>query len=418
MENKKSIILISLIAFIIMLGGGTVAPLLASYAEGLGASGVWIGLLLGALYISRIFLGVPVGRMADRKGPKKMLIFSICIYPFVAALYWLSNNLVMLLCARLLQGVASVTMLPMAMTYMSAISPRGKEGQYLGFYNTMVYIGYGLGPILGGWMADQFSMKAAFIFLLVQALLALCIVFFLPETTLHLKREKDENPPGGETVNASKAEIEANRETQDGKAGLKKPWNSAGVMALAILNFVIAVLSMHNVSFFTIFIKGKEFGFLSVGFLIALNNLLIGVLQIPFGKVADKYNKYALILISTIVIIVALFIFPLAGSFTVFVILITCMGLANANLLAATSGLSAQLGKKWGLGTSMGFLGAANSLGMIIGPLLSGLVLDKFSIEYTFYFIGLLWTAGLISFLGFWFKEKSRDEKVVSVAAN
>lgn len=381
---KKSGILLCIAVFILVIGTGIVAPLLAPYANNIGASSIWIGLLFSGFYIVRLIVGTPIGWLADKQGPKSVLVYSLLLYPFIALAYWSAGSTETLLFARLLHGLASAMMLPMAMAYIGEISPHGQEGRYMGVYNTFLFIAGGIGPIAGGFLADQFGTSNAFLSLFILAVPSLGIALLLPSvgksSTKEVKSKEKIHPPRSK----------------------RRFWKHPGLMSLAAMNVVFAVLNVFLVSFFTLFAQSKGLSLLAVGFLIALNSIAIGAIQVPLGRLADRFDKYKLVLVSGITTIIILMIFPLAQSFITIAVLMVLVGITSAITLAATSALSTILGRDTGMGGVMGFLGSATSLGMVIGPMASGWLVYRFNIASTFYFSGAIWLLGIGFFAVFW----------------
>ncbi|KGP77753.1 MULTISPECIES: MFS transporter [Paenibacillus] len=383
---KKNIIFLCLSVFILVVGTGIVAPLLAPYAKNLGATGLWVGTLYSGFYVVRLLIGTPIGRLADKKGPKAILIYSLILYPFIALSYGLASSIAGLLGARLLHGVASAMMLPMAMAYMGEISPKGQEGKYMGIYNTAIFLANGLGPFLGGYISVQYGTQNAFFSLLGLAVIALVIVFALPSS----RAKKETNVADLNETNSERTHLK------------RSPWRHPGILALSSVNVIVAVLSMFMISFFTLYAQSRGLNALMIGFLIALNNIIIGATQVPLGWVVDRFNKMKLILISAMLTTILLMMFPSMHSLWTIALLMIGTGLTSAVTLASSSALSTVLGREAGMGATMGFLGSATSLGMIVGPLTSGILMDTFQIDTTFYFSGFLWILGTLVFYVLW----------------
>ncbi|CAM4439439.1 MFS transporter [Paenibacillus tarimensis] len=398
---KRQIILLCLSVFILVAGTGIVAPLLAPYAKDLGATGLWVGMLYSGFYVVRLLIGTPIGRLADAKGPKAILTYSLILYPFIALSYGLAGSIAGLLGARLLHGVASAMMLPMAMAYMGEISAAGKEGKYMGLYNTSIFVANGVGPLLGGTIAEHYGMQTAFFSLLGLALAALVIVAFLPSS------RANEHPEAQQQEAEQEEQVPAARRPVS-------PWRHPGVLALASINVVVAVLSMFMVSFFTLYAASRGLSIAAIGFLIALNNIIIGATQVPLGWVVDRYDKVRLVVMSSVLTIILLIMFPSAYALWSISLLMVGTGLASAVTLAASSAMAAVLGRQAGMGSTMGFLGSASSLGMVIGPLASGFLMDSFHIDTTFYFSGLMWAVGTAVFCLCW-AAHSRSAKIKAI---
>lgn len=394
MVTKKNTILLCLSVFLLVVGTGVVAPLLAPFAKDIGATGIWVGMLYSGFYMVRLVIGTPIGRLSDTKGPKAILTYSLLLYPLIGLSYALASNFASLLGARLLHGVASAMMLPMAMAYMAEISPRGREGKYMGIYNTLIFIANGAGPLLGGYLAANYGTQQAFFSLCILSVCSLMIIFLLPSSR---KTTLDHENASSHAQNASPPKV--------------KVWNNRGVLALAVINVIVAVLSIFMVSFFTLYADSRHLNEFAIGFLIALNNIVIGASQLPLGWMVDRYNKVKLVIISALLTVVILSLFPWVHALWSIALLMILVGLSSAVTLASSSALSAVIGRTSGMGVTMGFLGSATSLGMVIGPLLSGLLVDLYQIEITFYFSALLWALGTAAFAVLWSQYSHRALK-------
>ena len=66
------------------------------------------------------------------------------------------------------------------------------------------------------------------------------------------------------------------------------------------------------------------------------------------------------------------------------------MAVANAAALSSGFVLAGRIGYQLGMGSVMGFLDTARSLGFMISPIILGIVYDRFGIAPVFYFGGLM----------------------------
>jgi MFS transporter, DHA1 family, multidrug resistance protein len=363
------------IVFVLTIGTGIVAPLLAPYSKGLGATGLWIGIIYSGFYMVRFLVGTPIGRLADRYGPKGILTISMSIYPFIAFSYYLSDSLITLLGARLLHGLASAMLLPMAMTYIGEVTPKGREGSNMGIYNTVLFLANGVGPILGGMIANWWGIKEAFLLLLILALLTLG----LTATTLTSTRK------GTSTI--------INRTVAHAETGVigRSLWKNGRVLALSSIYFISAVLTMFIVSFFPIYGIEKGFSIIQVGMLIATYNITVGTCQIPFGRMADKYNKTKMLIYSSLLNAILFSVIPIVDNLFIISLIVFLFSIVTAVVIASSSAVATETGRRYGMGKIMGFLSSATSLGMVFGPLFSGLIMDVTDSDWLLVAIGGGW---------------------------
>lgn len=111
-------------------------------------------------YIIASAVVIPItGWLADRVGARRLFISSTVMFIIASMLCGISTNLAQMVAFRLIQGVAGAFMLPLAQTAMLDLSPRSKHGQAMAIYGMGVMVGPVLGPVLGGWLTDNFSWR-------------------------------------------------------------------------------------------------------------------------------------------------------------------------------------------------------------------------------------------------------------------
>jgi MFS family permease len=67
-----------------------------------------------------------------------------------------------LIVVRFLQGIASAMIMPVTQAYVGDITPDGGEGFVMGLFNMSVFLGLSIGPLLGGFISESYSLHAAF----------------------------------------------------------------------------------------------------------------------------------------------------------------------------------------------------------------------------------------------------------------
>ncbi|TCL54032.1 putative MFS family arabinose efflux permease [Hydrogenispora ethanolica] len=380
---RKEIILLLAAVFLLVLGACIVGTILTPYAESLGAGGVVIGAMAGSLYIVRLFVGTPIGRLADRRGTLAVLRYSLMLYPLVAVAYWLAGNVPVLIAARLLHGLASAMMLPMAMAYMGEVSPAGREGYYMGLYNTVTMVAGGVGPQAATIIAARYGNRATFFTLFVFALLSLVIFLLL--------RRREER-----------------RDTSRQSAAVREPLctrellRNRGLLAVCSVNMAFAVISCLMGFFFILYPPTRGISLVLTGTIIAVYNVTSGLAQIPLGRFADRYDKFRQILGAGIATAAILVFFPFVSHGWAMMLLMAVLAVCSAVLLSASSACATILGRSAGMGSTMGFLGTANSVGMALGSLVLSLMPQRFGIESLFYLAAGITLGCTLLFAALW----------------
>jgi MFS family permease len=127
-----------------------------------------------------------------------------------------------------------------------------------------------------------------------------------------------------------------------------------------------------------------------IGMVIASGILLTAFLQMPFGRVADKVDRKLLVTAGSVLYFVLVPLIPLTRNFPQLLTLNAALGFLGAISLPAASALTVTEGKQFGMGTAMAIFNVAMSAGLGIGPLVSGTILDLWSLPGVFYACALL----------------------------
>jgi len=133
--DKKIFAAIFFSIFGAVMGVGIVVPLLPVYAEDLGASGFYIGLIFASFSLSRTFLLPVFGTLSDRTGRKPYITAGLFGYTLVAVAFIYSHTVSGLIWLRFLQGIASAMIMPVAQAYIGDITPKNREGFTMGLFN-------------------------------------------------------------------------------------------------------------------------------------------------------------------------------------------------------------------------------------------------------------------------------------------
>jgi MFS family permease len=148
--------------FATVTGVGIVVPLLPVYAHHAGASGFAIGLIFGSFSLSRTLFLPYFGRLSDRKGRKPLIVPGLLAYALISVFFIASTSVTSLIVIRFFQGIASAALMPVIQAYVGDITPRGREGVTLGFFNLSMFLGLSFGPLIGGAIRDSWGLQSAF----------------------------------------------------------------------------------------------------------------------------------------------------------------------------------------------------------------------------------------------------------------
>ena len=145
-----------------------------------------------------------------------------------------------------------------------------------------------------------------------------------------------------------------------------------------------------------------------IGIIMSTAILTAGLLQIPFGKIADSHTQLGKILQSSVGIAVsmlALFTLPFCPDFKALFLAGFFMGLGAAIYGPALSGISVKIGQRIGMGSWLGIFWAVMSVGLVFAPLAAGIIMDSFGVDSVFYSFGIFAFFGLL-FCGYYIRKR------------
>ena len=344
--------------FIAMMGVGFVIPFLPIFARDLGASGVAIGLLVAGFSLSMGVVQPLAGAFSDSHGRKRFLFAGLAIFAVCGFAYTFTDSVLDIMAVRFVQGIGAGMIFPVAMAYMADWAPPQYEGRYMGLFNMSLLAGIGSGPVLGGILNDLFGIKAAFFGMGFASTIALFLVMVaLPESRARAT-DKESTP----LLAVFRSIIKDGR--MRGVLLVR-----VSMMLAMVSSFVFLPVMMSKV---------LQASSTMIGIVITSRTLVSAVLQFPCGWLADRYNRVILTIISVLSVAGIVSVLGFSTEVWHVMILFILMGVGEALFLPTTSALAMEGGQEFGMGATMGVFNTALTLGMFVGSISAGFLIDQF----------------------------------------
>lgn len=141
----------------------TIANVALPYMQGsVSASSAQINWVLTSYIVAAAIMTPPSGFLANRFGRKRVLMVAIAGFLAASVLCGLAQSLVQIVEFRLLQGFFGAALVPIAQSILLDIYTPEERGLAMAFFGVSVMVAPVLGPVIGGWLTDQFSCRWVF----------------------------------------------------------------------------------------------------------------------------------------------------------------------------------------------------------------------------------------------------------------
>jgi MFS family permease len=168
---------LNVVGFSLMMGMSLPASLLSILANDLDPSGVLVGLVVSAWFLSRIFLELPAGIISDMIGRRRLLLFGIamsCIGPILCSQ---ADNIWLLIIGRGIWGLGTAFYFMNNMALLMDILPAETRGRTLGLFQGIEFVGSFIGAPIGAFLSLYMSYNQVFYFTLLLTLFSLFIAW-------------------------------------------------------------------------------------------------------------------------------------------------------------------------------------------------------------------------------------------------
>lgn len=347
------------------------------------------------LYLSYLIIGIIIGILSDRWGKRK--VFIILGSGGSIIFFWLMPLTLIypvLLVFRFCQGAFTVMAWQVVMTLILDLSTTKNRGRNMGLFGIFLVAAMGLGPVLGGFLA-----RIGVFFPYYFAMILSGIVFIL---SLVLLKEPSEIKKQQPTLKQSFSII--NRHPK--------------LIIPGVFNFVDR-FHMGFIIFITPFFLQNVLGLGPElrGMVLGIYALPVMFLQYPMGKLSDRIGRYKPLLVGSLAYGIILSIIGYLGSFH-FVILIAlfiCLGVFAGFTTPPAMALVGDFVKREDNAMAMGFFNFLGNLGIIIGPLIAGLVATLSNYAMAFFIAGIieLISLGCCGLLILYFRHDQKKEKTL-----
>ena len=167
-------IVATLSSFLTPFMASSVNIALPSIGREFAMSTVLMGWVATVYLLTAAMFLVPLGRLADIYGRKRVFTYGIFLYTVSSLFLSVAPSAAIVIFLRALQGIGGAMIFGTGTAMLTSVFPLGERGNVLGINVAAVYSGLTLGPFWGGLLTQHFGWRSVF---LVTVPLGLIIIF-------------------------------------------------------------------------------------------------------------------------------------------------------------------------------------------------------------------------------------------------
>jgi len=129
------------------------------------------------IYLLTSTITVPFyGKLSDLYGRKPMLMIGITVFLIGSALSGLSQNMTQLIIFRGIQGLGAGALFPISLAVIGDLFTAQERGKYQGLFGAVFGVAAILGPLLGGFLTENWSWHLIFFINIPIGIVALAVI--------------------------------------------------------------------------------------------------------------------------------------------------------------------------------------------------------------------------------------------------
>lgn len=378
---KRTLLILSVCQFIAMSGMSALVPFLPLFIRELGITetnqtAIWTGLVFAGPFVTSFLVQPLWGVLGDRSGRKLMAVRALfglalaqlLIY-FVPDVYWLMG-------IRLLQGTLSGFNVA-AMSLITSIAPKEKQGYSISMLQSASNGGVVVGPIIGGVLSAIFGFRGVFLIVgIIITILGFVVIFFVEES-------KNEKTTEKELKVRDNLRVLVNNKILLGTAGIIL-LTSLGIASVRPI-FVLFIESFERSGSFTLAVQA--------GALYSILGIFSTLGSVYFSKLLDKVSLRRILGLASlgtgIMYCLHPFIINIYWLIPVRIVLGLSYGIIIPVLFTKISKLSGERNK----GGLLALATSSQTLGVIIGSVISGKLVTLMGVRYPFLAVGIFFVS-------------------------
>ncbi|WP_028960605.1 MFS transporter [Streptomyces sp. UNC401CLCol] len=360
--------------------GAFVATFMALYLTlDRGYSASYAGLVVALHGLGGVISSLGAGVMTDRLGRRPTLLVAQTATALSVALLGFVHDPVAIAAVAFLVGMAASASRPAVQAMMADIVRPEDRIRAFSLNYWAINLGFAVSSVGAGFIAEV-SYLAGFLIEAGMTLLCAVLVFVkLPES----RPEQKATGPGG---------------TKEDSVSLGTVLRDGRFMGVVGLSFLIALVFQQGYLGLPVAMGAAGFTPADFGMAIAVNGVLIVVLQLPVTRLIEHRDPRRMLIVSSLLAGYGFGLTAFAGSVGVFALTVCVWTLAEIVNAPVQTGLVVLLSPVHGRGRYQGVYTSSWAVAALVAPLLSGFVIDRWGAAWLW---GTCAVVGTVAGLGY-----------------
>ena len=162
-RNQLLLVVGIMLASLLQVLDSTIANVAIPHMQStLGATSDEVSWVLTS-YIVAVAVAMPItGWLADRIGSRRLFLLSVTGFVLSSMLCGMAQNITEMVIFRAMQGASGAFIAPLSQAAMIDTSKPSRQSQMMALWGMGIMVGPILGPVLGGWLTENWNWRAVF----------------------------------------------------------------------------------------------------------------------------------------------------------------------------------------------------------------------------------------------------------------
>lgn len=363
----REIWVLAVIAFVVALGFGIVAPAIPLFARDYGVGTTAIGVAVSAFALFRFVSAFGGGALVERFGERGVLTVGLLVVAVTTGSAGLAGNYPLFLALRAGGGVGSAMFTIAALSLLLRTAPPDARGRATATYQGGFILGGIAGPAIGGFLTEL-SPRLPF------GVYAASLVVAAAVTVVMLRSAPSGPAPAPTGPGAA-----------DGPSPLRAALASRAYLAALVVNVGVGwmLFGVRNSLVPLYVVEDLRLGaaWVGAGLLAGSAAQALGLLRA--GRLADSWGRRPSMLLGTALGTAAIALLVLPATTAIFLVSMAVYGLAASLLASVPASVVGDVAPARS-GRVVAIFSMSSDLGAIVGPLVAGALTDAISFQAAF----------------------------------